>query len=158
MNFNQISLTIITLLLCISLLNACATFGGSKVNYSGSVKLPEHGNYVPTAPIPGTTNNELSKDDVTALFNLPYSQLFTIALKSITRSNYSILNLNSDNGIIKFKTISGQDYYLKVSKDRDFDSKARVKVLPADGSYKIEKNFVLSIFETINNCINETSQ
>ena len=158
MNLNQINLTLITLSLCILLLNACTTLGGNKVNYSGSVNLPEHGNYVPTAPIPGSINKELSTDDVTALFNIPYSQLFTIALKSVTRSNYSILNLNSDNGIIKFKTTSGQDFYLKVSKDKDYDSKSRVKVLPADGSYKIEKNFVLSIFETINTCINETSQ
>lgn len=142
--------------------SGCALTGGSRTQYGGNVKLPSHGNYnnpsqvtvQPEVPIPGDQPSELALEDLYKTYYTPYSKLFKAALRAVEGLNLSLQNFNSTTGLIEFKSIQGVTYFIKVSPDKEFNSRASIKLFTADGSRKIGRDFVFNIFETINYHIN----
>lgn len=150
----QIKVIILTFIL-ISL-NACALTGGTKTQYGGNVKLPEYGNYstpskITVIPIPSQIQPELMPEDLIKNFYVPYPELFTATLKVLKGLNFNVETFNSSNGTIEFKTIQGENFYLKLAQDQEFNSRSTIKLFTSDGSLRIDKNFVKAIFDTIEN-------
>lgn len=152
-------LLIITIL---GLSSGCALTGSSNPNYGGKVKLPEHGNYTtssqikvtPPVPEPRDRVQELTLDQLFKTYYAPYSDLFTASLRAIEALNLSLKTFNSTSGLIEFKTIQGQTYFLNIAPDKEFNSRATVKLFSGDGSRRINKDLVDSIFTAIEYSVN----
>jgi hypothetical protein len=150
------------IIICICLLvSGCALGGKTKTNYGAQVELPQRGNYtspgeIHVVPLPGQYKQELTIEELNKTYYVPYSELFTACLKAIRSMNLSLKTFNSTSGIIEFKTLQGNTYYLRLSPDSEFNSRSLIRLASPDGSRRIDKSFVDNIFNAINYQINKT--
>lgn len=135
----------------------CVLTGRKGTNYGGNVRMPNDPATVrikPPVPQPNSTSPELSLDQLYKTYYAPYSSLFTTTLRAVEALNLSVKGFNSTSGLIEFRTIQGYTYFLKVAPDQEFNSRSTVKLFSKDGSRRINKNLVESIFQSINYHLN----
>ncbi len=84
--------------------------------------------------------------DCIKLYKLPFDKTFYLALSSVAGSKYELVEIQSRNGYIKFRT-DGRDFLISVYK-KDKNS-TYVKISPCNNSYYFSQTIVQKIFNYI---------
>ncbi|MGD9581632.1 MAG: hypothetical protein AB7V50_09690 [Vampirovibrionia bacterium] len=147
--------------LIIFITTGCALTGGSKSNYGANLKKPD-GNYNNATQIPvqppvpdiNSSKTDTPLENLFKTFYAPYSTLYTACLRAIENMNLSLTSFNSTTGLIEFKNIQGETLALKISPDKEYNSRSSVKLFAKSGSRKFNQNFINTLFESINYQLN----
>lgn len=149
------NLFLITLI--ISLTSGCALTGGNNSHYGANIRKPGENQYNsttripvrPPIPEPNRVRPDIPLENLYKTFYAPYSTLYTACLRAIENLNLSLTTFNSTTGIIEFKTMQGQVLALKVTPDKEYNSRSSVKLFSQDGSRRFNTTFVNTLFESI---------